>query len=139
MRARQFTTFLIILVIINPPLQAKAKESAKKKFLSATEGEIWRINDEVTLVLDEPEFFSGGDIKLKRQLFFLHNYLTWHTIFHLIDTISQWKIVFIIKSDGWKGRWKYIKYGKYKDGEIKIYYGWILATRVEDAEFIKKK
>ncbi len=51
-----------------------------------------------------------------------------------MDRIGKYKFVYIIDTKGYLGRWKYVKYGKFEDDEIKIKYGWILGTTVEDAE-----
>jgi hypothetical protein len=60
--------------------------------------------------------------------------LTWHDFIYTIDRIGKYEWVFIINTKGYLERWKYVKYGKCKDEDIKIEYGWILGTTVEDAE-----
>ncbi len=109
----------------------------RQKFIDAAAGERWAIDDDGVLVLDEPEFFTEPNLELKRQLYFLHRYLTWHMVIHAVDVIGQGKIVIILRSDGWMGRWKHVKYGRIKNDELTVYYGWILATHVENARKIR--
>ncbi len=106
----------------------------KEKFLNATRGEHWRINDAYTFVLKKPDTAYDN----WRYIFRNKYSITWHDLVYTIDMIGRYKHVFIIETQGYLERWKYVKYGKCKDGDIKAYYGWILATTVENAEKVKK-
>lgn len=106
----------------------------KEKFIKAKVGEMWRINDDYTYVLKYRDYSYDN-----WQYIFRNKYsLTWHDVFYTIDRIGKYKHVFVLKSEGYAERWKYVKYGKAKDSALRKYYGWILATTVENATKVKK-
>ena len=68
------------------------------------------------------------------SLCFMQQSLTWHDLEYTIDMVGKYKLVFIIKTVGYLERWKYVKYAKAHKGRLKIKYGWILGTTVENTE-----
>lgn len=115
--------------------QEKEQRAKKEKFMQAKDGEYWRINDDYTRVLSEPD--SSYD---DWRFIFRNKYsLTWDDLFHTIDIIGKFKCVFVIQTEGHLERWKYVKYGEFEKGVIRLKFGWILGTTVEDAENINKK
>ena len=98
--------------------------------MQAKDGEWWRINDGYTRVLSEPDSAYDDWRYIFRNKFSL----TWDDFLHTIDIIGKFKCVFIIHTAGYLERWKYVKYGEFEKGVIRLKYGWILGTTVEDAE-----
>ena len=128
---------LIAVFIFNLSISTQHLESKNTKFMDAKPGEWWRINDKYTFVLDEPD--SSYD---DWRYIFRNKYsITWHDLEYTIDMVGKYKLVFIIKTVGYLERWKYVKYAKAHKGRLKIKYGWILGTTVENTEkfSIKKK
>jgi len=122
-----FVLFLFFVCLLGVSQEGNQKE---EKFMQAKAGEWWQINDDYTFVLREPD-----DAYDDWRYIFRNKYsLTWHDLLYTIDRIGKYKWVFIISTKGYLERWKYVKYGKYEKEEIKVKYGWILATTVEDAE-----
>ena len=121
---------LIAVFIFNLSISTQHLESKNTKFMDAKPGEWWRINDEYTFVLDKPDF-SYDDW---RYIFRNKYSITWHDLKYTIDMVGKYKLVFIKKTVGYLERWKYVKYGKAHKGKLKIKYGWILGTTVENTE-----
>jgi hypothetical protein len=125
---------LFILVFFLVCFLGKSEEGNQKgnkeKFMEARGGEWWQIQDDYTYILKEPD-----DAYDDWRYIFRNKYsLTWHDFIYTIDKVGKYKWVFIVNTRGYLERWKYVKYGKYEDEEIKVKYGWILGTTVEDAE-----
>jgi len=133
MTEKQKTFFFILfffLVCFLGAFQEENQKGEKEKFMQAKVGEWWQINDDYTFVLSEPD-----DAYDDWRYIFRNKYsLTWHDFFYTVDRIGKYKWVFVIDTKGYLERWKYVKYGRFEDEEIKIKYGWILGTTVEDAE-----
>jgi len=130
---KKASLLMIIVFILNSSLSTQHLMSKSQKFIEAGPGEWWRINDKYTLVLDEPDF-SYDDW---RYIFRNKYSITWHDLEHTVDMIGRYKHVFILKTTGYVERWKFVKYGKFDKGILKIKYGWILGTTVESSEKIK--
>jgi hypothetical protein len=129
--------FCILIFFISCVLLAQTENPGlgKERFIKAKVGEIWRINDDYTYILKYRDHTYDN-----WQYIFRNKYsLTWHDVLYTIDMIGKYKHVFILKSEGYAERWKYVRYGRIKDSESKKYYGWILATTVENAMRVKNK
>jgi len=128
---QKMVLFILIffLVCFLEAFQEENQKGKREKFMQAKAEEWWQINDDYTFVLRKPD-----DAYDDWRYIFRNKYsLTWHDLFHTVDRIGKYKCVFIINTKGYLRRWKYVKYGKFEDKEIKIKYGWILGTTVEDA------
>lgn len=124
-----FILFFFFVCFLGKSQEGNRKEE-KEKFIQAKPGEWWQINDDYTYVLKEPDDAYDD----WRYIFRNKHSLTWHDLIYTIDRVGKYKWVFILNTKGYLERWKYVKYGKWEDEEIKVKYGWILGTTVEDAE-----